>query len=57
MPDDGVLDPFAGSGTTLIACEQTGRTGYAMEKIPHFVDVIVNRWQEFTGNEATRTPA
>ncbi len=47
-----VLDPFCGSGSTLIACEQTGRTCYGMELDPAYVDVIIERWQNFTGKEA-----
>lgn len=47
-----VLDLFAGSGTTVIACEQLGRTAYVMEYDPRFVDVIINRWEEFTGQKA-----
>lgn len=49
---DVVLDTFAGSGSTLIACEKSGRTCYAMELDPKYVDVIIQRWQEFTGQEA-----
>ena len=48
-----VYDPFGGSGSTLIACEKTGRVCRMMELSPHYVDVIVRRWQDFTGNEAT----
>lgn len=47
-----VYDPFSGSGTTLIAAEQTGRICYAMEIAPEYVDVAVRRWQEFTGQKA-----
>jgi predicted RNA methylase len=47
-----VLDAFAGSGTTIIAAERTGRVGYAMEIDPHYVDVAIRRWQEFTGGDA-----
>lgn len=47
-----VLDSFGGSGTTIIACEQLGRNGYAMELDPKYVDVIVERWQNFTGKRA-----
>lgn len=49
---DIVLDPFLGSGTTLIAAERTGRTCYGMELDPRYVDVIVRRWQSFTGLHA-----
>lgn len=47
-----ILDPFGGSGTTLIAAEKTGRRARLMEIDPHYVDVAVRRWQELTGKEA-----
>ena len=47
-----VLDLFAGSGTTAIACEQLGRAAYLMESDPRFVDVIIRRWEAFTGEKA-----
>lgn len=47
-----VLDLFGGSGTTLIACEQLGRTCYMMELDPKYVDVIIDRWEQFTGEKA-----
>ena len=50
---DVVLEPFGGSGSTLIACEKTGRTARLMELDPRYVDVIVKRWQDFTGQRAT----
>lgn len=50
--EDTVLDLFAGSGTTLIACEQNGRISYNMELDPKYVDVIVERWETFTGEKA-----
>jgi len=50
---DIVLDPFGGSGTTLIACEKTGRSARLIELDHKYVDVIVRRWQEFTGQSAT----
>ena len=50
---DIVLEPFGGSGTTLIACEKTNRTARLMELDPKYVDVIVKRWQDFTGKRAT----
>jgi len=53
-PGDGVYEPFSGSGTTIIAAEQTGRRCYAMELSPQYVDVAVRRWQEFTGQRAVR---
>lgn len=48
-----VLDLFGGSGSTLIACEKTGRHARLMELDPKYVDVIIRRWQEFTGQQAT----
>ena len=48
-----VLDPFAGSGTTLIAAEKTGRVCCAIEYDPHYCDLIVRRWQDYTGKTAT----
>lgn len=47
-----VLDLFGGSGTTLMACEQTGRKCYMMELDPHYCDVIIKRWETFTGEKA-----
>lgn len=49
---DTILDPFGGSGTTLIACEKTGRQARLIELDPRYCDVTVRRWQEFTGREA-----
>ena len=49
---DIVLDLFGGSGTSIMACEQDGRTCYTMEFDPKYVDVIINRWEEFTGEKA-----
>jgi DNA modification methylase len=49
---DIVLDPFGGSGSTLIACEKTGRQARLIELDPRYVDVIVKRWQDYTGNKA-----
>tara|TARA_R110000824_G_scaffold30340_1_gene99997 strand:- start:10 stop:1236 length:1227 start_codon:yes stop_codon:yes gene_type:complete len=49
---DSVLDLFLGSGSTLIACEQTGRKCYGMELSPAYCDVIVKRWEDFTGQTA-----
>ena len=50
---DTVLDLFGGSGSTLIACEKTARSARLMEIDPRYVDVIVRRWQDFTGQRAT----
>lgn len=54
---DFVLDSFGGSGSTLIACEQTGRKCMTMELDPHYVDVIVKRWENLTGNKAIKEAA
>lgn len=51
-PGDIVLDMFGGSGSTLIACEQTGRNCYMMELDPHYCDVIIARWENLTGDRA-----
>ena len=51
---DSVLDPFLGSGTTLIACERSGRICYGMELEPHYVDVAIKRWESFTGEQAKK---
>lgn len=51
---DFVLDSFGGSGSTLIACEQTGRKCMTMELDPCYVDVIVKRWENLTGNKAIK---
>ena len=51
-PGQTVLDPFGGSGTTLIAAEKSGRQVRLMELDPKYVDVIVRRWQDWTGQEA-----
>lgn len=47
-----ILDLFGGSGTTLIACEETGRKCRMMELDPHYCDVIIDRWEQFTGGKA-----
>lgn len=51
-PGQIVYEPFSGSGTTIIAGEQTGRCVYAMELNPAYIDVAVHRWQNFTGEKA-----
>ena len=51
---DLVVDPFLGSGTTLIAAERTGRVCYGVELDPRYVDTIVRRWQAFTGQDAVQ---
>ena len=53
-PGNVVLDPFGGSGTTLIAAEKSGRQARLIELDPKYVDVIVRRWQDWTGQQATR---
>jgi len=53
-PGENILDLFGGSGSTLIACEQTGRRCYAMEIDALYCDVIVQRWEQFTGRKAER---
>jgi DNA modification methylase len=51
-PGENVLDLFGGSGSTLIAAEQTGRKAFLMELDPLYCDVIVQRWEQFTGEKA-----
>jgi DNA modification methylase len=50
-PGDFAIDPFAGSGTMLIACEQTNRKAVCIELTEKFTDVIVQRWVNFTGGK------
>lgn len=53
--DEGIVgDPFLGSGSTLIACEKTGRRCFGCEIDPHYVDVIVARWAKYTGKDPVR---
>ena len=51
---DIVLDGFGGSGSTLIACEQLGRTCYMMEIDPKYAQVIIDRWEALTGKKAVQ---
>lgn len=51
-PDECVLDLFAGSGTTIMAAEQNGRRAFCMEFDPKYADVIIDRWEKFTGQKA-----
>ena len=51
---DIVLDIFLGSGSTLIACEKTNRICYGMELDTKYCDVIIERWEQFTGQKATK---
>ena len=53
-PGDTVLDLFGGSGTTLMAAEQTKRKCRMMELDPKYVDVIIDRWEKFTGKKAKK---
>lgn len=55
QPGELVVDPFLGSGTTLIAAEQLDRICYGVELSPNYCDVIVERWEAFTGGKATRS--
>ncbi len=50
--DGIILDPFAGSGTTIIAAAKTGRRARAMDLDPHYVDVAIRRWQAWSGESA-----
>jgi DNA modification methylase len=52
-----VVDLFGGSGSTLIACEKANRRCYSMEMDPRFVDVIVQRFEEYTGQKAIKQEA
>ncbi len=54
---ENVMDLFGGSGSTLIGCEQTARKAYLMELDSLYCDVIVKRWEEFTGRKAERKAA
>ena len=51
---DNIIDLYGGSGSTLIACEQTNRNCYMMELDPHYIDVIIQRWENFTGEKAVK---
>ena len=52
---DGIVyDPFLGSGSTLITCEQTGRTCFGMEIDPGYIDVIVERFKKYSGQKAEK---
>ena len=52
-PGQAVYEPFLGSGTTLIAAQTSGRTCFAIELHPRYVDVAIKRWQAFTSEQAT----
>ena len=52
--EDRIIDPFIGSGSTMIACEMTNRKCYGMEINPIYCDVTIQRWENFTGQKAKR---
>ena len=52
--NENVLDVFGGSGSTLIACEQLNRNAYLIELEPKWCDVIIKRWEQFTGQKAIK---
>lgn len=52
--EDLIFDPFLGSGSTLIACEQTNRICYGVELDPKYCDVIIKRWENLTGEKAKK---
>ena len=54
-PNSIIADAFGGTGTTMIACEKLGRTNFTMELDPKYCDVIVKRWEDFTGQKANLT--
>jgi DNA modification methylase len=56
-PGENVLDLFAGSGSTLIAAEQVGRKAFLMELDALYCDVVIARWEAFTGRKAERAAA
>ena len=49
-----VFDPFLGSGTSIIAAEMLGRRGYGLEIEPRYCQVIIDRWEQFTGQQAVK---
>lgn len=49
---ENMLDLFGGSDSTLMACEQLGRRYFMMEYDPHYADVIIKRWEDYTGEQA-----
>ena len=54
LPGEAVYDPFVGSGTLVIAAQKTGRVAYAMDLDPRYVQATITRWEQFTGQRATR---
>ncbi len=57
LPGDVWYEPFLGSGTTIVACEQLGRTCYGMEISPQYCQVIIDRWEKLTGQKAEKVDA
>jgi DNA modification methylase len=53
-PGDTVLDLYLGSGSTLVACERTGRVCYGLELDPHYASLAIARWEAFTGGTAVK---
>lgn len=53
-PGENILDTFGGSGTTLMAAEQLGRRCFMVELNPVYIDVIIKRWEEYTGKKAVK---
>lgn len=51
---DNILDLYGGSGSTLIACEEINRNCFMMELDPYYCQLIINRWEDFTGEKATK---
>ena len=52
--EKSVIDQFGGTGTTMIACEQLGRKCFMTELDPHYCDIILARWEKFTGQKAIK---
>jgi len=52
--DEIVLEPFAGAGSTLIACERLGRRSWNLEIAPQYCQVLIDRWEAFTGQRAVK---
>jgi DNA modification methylase len=57
IPGDNIYEPFAGSGTTIVAAEKTDRNCFAFELDPKYCDVIIERWERLTGQKAELLPA
>jgi DNA modification methylase len=54
LTDNIVYEPFNGSGSTIIACEKTGRRGYGIDIDPHYCDISIKRWEDYTGKKAVK---